>query len=220
MLQFVRKPASILLFPVTIAFAAGLVFWTIWRVDRDGTGSAVRIGFQESDAPPGLLEKSEPDPRLRQYSAWQMTMIPEASTFAKPLGPHQQADDEPVHSAADGLVVLVARSETDGMHLILAHKEGDGVSQTVYSGLSEVYPTSGELVARGVQVGTAESARFRFAKRQGSGLDLPAEWETPDTLRGEPVRSTLGIILSAEDAPWTRLEIRNAERLSELKDAP
>lgn len=223
MLACVRKPASILFFLLTIAAAAGLVLWTIWRVDRDGTGSAIRTGFQNADAPPGLLDKAAPDARLRQYSAWQMAMIPEATVFAKPLGPETQAGNEPVHAAADGLVVLVAGSKSGGFQLILAHKEGDGVSQTIYSGLSEVYPAASQLVARGARIGTTEAQRFRFVKRPGSGLDLPDAMGSTEALRGnaaEMPTSPLGKMLAADDAPWTRLEIQNAERLSELKDEP
>ena len=223
MLASVRKPASIIVFPLTIAAAAGLVFWTIWRVDKDGTGSAIRTGFQNADKPPGLLDNAAADARLKQYSAWQMTMIPEAAVFAKPLGPAAQAGGESVHAAADGLVVLVAGSKSEGFHMILAHKEGDGVSQTIYGGLSDVYPATGQLLARGARIGTTESQRFRFMKRPGSGFDLPDSMESADTLRGNtsdiPV-SPLGKVLAADDAPWTRLEIQNAERLSELKDEP
>jgi hypothetical protein len=217
----VRKSLSIWIFPVTMAMAVGIVFWTIWRVDRDAVMNTERIGFQEADAPPGLIDV-EPDPRLSVYSAWQVAMIPRAGVFDRPLGPPGAGGEEPVRAVADGLVVLAATGPEDrDMRVILAHKENGGLSQSIYGGLSGMRLAVGQLVPRGMEIGTADPEHFRFARRPGGGLHMPVIWENPESVRrtaADTPPSPLERVLSAGDEPWTRLEVRNAERFSDLRN--
>jgi murein DD-endopeptidase MepM/ murein hydrolase activator NlpD len=157
------------------------------------------------------------------------------------IGGENTALGDPVFAVADGLVIYAGHpSDEWGNVVVLAHRTADGGRvQSLYAHLHRVGVKHGELVPLGAWVGTVGTAdghyaaHLHFQIHRGHGPAVP---ETPATLTprqidpsaflaevnaapaGAVVPTPLRHALSPVDEPWTTLEIKGAERLSELSE--
>ncbi len=219
-----RKPGPKILVPLTLAAAAGVVAFVIWKQDQASVTE--RIGFQDADEPLAMPADGDPDPRLHLLSAWETAQVPRALHFQRPLGELSTGTlGDPIFAAGDGLAIQAGdHPDLPGKVVMLAHRDRDGNPlRTIYGGLRETSVAAGDLVPRGAAVGTLGSGGFHFEMRNTWSHGLG---DTPDRLDPEPLfeenlpPSPLAVALEPAAEPWTTLEIRNAERLSELEDEP
>lgn len=78
------KPSSNLTLLLTLAVAAGIIGFVIWRSGH--VLPVKRMGFQDADFPLGMPKQGEIDHRFQFPSAWQTAEIPRALRFDLPLG--------------------------------------------------------------------------------------------------------------------------------------
>jgi len=264
-----RDSTSNLLLLATLAAAAGILGYVLWR-EGDHT-TVEKIGFQDADTPLQMPVDGMPDHRFHMLSAWQAARIPLATRFDPPLGAehgaltynaqkfwemnekrggHHTGDDlngiggmdsdlgDPVFAVADGLVIYTGNPSPGwGNIVILAHRTTDGRQlHSMYAHLERIDVARDTLVARGAQVGTVGTgnghypAHLHFEIRECDGADIGAGYTmyplnrldptaTVDALRGaEPddlAPASLAIALAA-NMPWTSLEIRGAEKFTDL----
>ena len=146
---------------------------------------------------------------------------------------------DPVFASADGLVVYSGEPSPGwGKILVIAHRSADGrLLQSMYAHLQRIDVAVGSLVGRGRQiglVGTANGyypAHLHFEMRRSDGVDLGAGYSMLPLNRVDPEKtvaelrgarldrsapSLLPVALERE-AMWNRLEIENAEILSDLE---
>ncbi len=147
---------------------------------------------------------------------------------------------DPVFAAGDGLVVFTGKPSSGwGNIVVLAHRDTEGKPiHTMYAHLLEIKARLGELVARGAVIGTVGTAdghypaHLHFEARSSDGVDIGAGYTALPLNRLDPAEVVAalhdagpeGIFLAALEfadlapaQPWTTLEIRNAEKLSELE---
>lgn len=146
---------------------------------------------------------------------------------------------DPVYAIADGLVLHAASpSEEWGKVIVLGHRTADGRHiQSLYAHLHRMQAKPGDLVPLGTPIGTVGSAdghypaRLHFQILRGTGPAIPATPSTHTPLQvdpsaflaemsassaGDSMASPLSRVLSGDAEPWTSLEIRGAEHLSDL----
>ncbi len=147
---------------------------------------------------------------------------------------------DPVFAAGDGLVVYAGEPSPGwGKIIVLAHRDATGKPvHTMYAHLHEIKTTLNTLIARGEVIGTVGTgngyypAHLHFEARSSDGADIGAGYTAQPLNRLDPaaVVATLhdasekGILpaplafAKKDDAPWTKLEMKNAEKFSELKE--
>ncbi len=147
---------------------------------------------------------------------------------------------DPVYAAGDGLVVFTGNPSPGwGNIVILAHRDPEGQAlHTMYAHLLEIKVKIGTLVPRGKEiglVGTANGhypAHLHFEVRASDGIDIGSGYTSLPLNRLDPA-AVVAALHNAEadgispaplefadlapEQPWTTLEIKNAEKLSELK---
>lgn len=147
---------------------------------------------------------------------------------------------DPIYAAGDGLVVFAGDPSPGwGNIVILAHRDPEGKTiHTMYAHLLDFSAKIGTLVARGQKigrVGTANGhypAHLHFEIRSSDGIDIGAGYAAMPLNRLDPA-TVISALHNAEangispaaltyatleaDAPWTTLDIKNAEKMSELK---
>lgn len=258
---------------ITLAIAAGLVGYGVWRSSHTAAPEAKLIGFQDFDEPFEMPENGKPDMRFHFLSAWQANQIPTVSRMDTPMGSengalvynaqkfwemndqrggHHTGDDlngiggmntdlgDPVFAAGDGLVVYAGEPSPGwGNIVVLAHRDPQGKPiYTMYAHLHDIKTTLDSLVARGEVIGTVGTAsghypaHLHFEARVSDGVDIGAGYVSLPLNRLDPAAvvaalhdaSEKGILpaplayAKQDDAPWTKLEIKNAEKFSELED--
>ena len=147
---------------------------------------------------------------------------------------------DPVFAAGDGLVVFTGDPSPGwGNIVILAHRDAGGKPfHTMYGHLLDIKAKLGSLVARGTEigrVGTANGhypAHLHFEARATDGIDIGAGYSALPLNRLDPAAvvaalhnteaegispALLTYATLAADEPWTTLEIKGAEKMSELK---
>ena len=147
---------------------------------------------------------------------------------------------DPVFAAGDGLVVYAGEPSTGwGNIVVLAHRDPQGKPvHTMYAHLHEIKAKLNTLVARGELIGTVGTgngyypAHLHFEARSSDGADIGAGYTAQPLNRLDPASvvaalhdaSEKGILpaplklADKDDAPWTKLEMKNAEKFSELKE--
>lgn len=259
---------------ITLAIAAGLVGYVVWRSSHTAAPEAKLIGFQDFDEPFEMPENGKPDMRFHFLSAWQANRIPTATKMDTPMGSENGAlvynaqkfwemnnqrggyhtgDDlngiggmntdlgDPVFAAGDGLVVYAGEPSPGwGNIVVLAHRDPQGKPiHTMYAHLHEIKTALDSLVARGELIGTVGTAsghypaHLHFEARVSDGVDIGAGYGSLPLNRLDPAAvvaalhdasdagispALLKIANQAPDQPWTGLEIKNAEKFSELKE--
>ena len=147
---------------------------------------------------------------------------------------------DPVFAAGDGLVIYAGEPSPGwGKTVVLAHRDPEGKPvHTMYAHLHEIKAGLNDLVARGDVIGSVGTgngyypAHLHFEARSSDGVDIGAGYTAQPLNRLDPAAvvaalheaSDKGILPAplrlanqASDAPWTKLEIRNAEKMSGLK---
>ncbi len=147
---------------------------------------------------------------------------------------------DPVFAAGDGLVVFTGEPSPGwGNIVILAHRDPEGKPiHTMYAHLLEIKARLGSLVGRGTQIGTVGTAsghypaHLHFEIRESDGVDIGAGYSAVPGNRLDPAAviaalhdagpdgispSPLTHATLAADQPWTTLEIKGAEKFTELK---
>jgi murein DD-endopeptidase MepM/ murein hydrolase activator NlpD len=146
---------------------------------------------------------------------------------------------DPVFASADGLVIYAGEPSPGwGKLLVVAHHAADGRNlHTMYAHLDRIEVARGMLVARGGRIGTVGTANghypahLHFEMRESDGVDIGAGYAmfplnrldplatlnslrhvAPDDLSPAP----LGRALAVAASDWTSLEIKGAEKFSEL----
>ena len=124
--------------------------------------------------------------------------------------------------------------------LVIAHALPDGRTlHSMYAHLNRIDVALGALVPRGGKVGTVGTANdnypahLHFEMRTSDGVDIGAGYSALPLNRLDPMgtvaalrnadadslsTSPLARVLTADDAPWTSLEIQGAEKFSGLPD--
>lgn len=147
---------------------------------------------------------------------------------------------DPVFAVGDGLVVYAGEPSPGwGKIVVLAHRDPEGKPiHTMYAHLHEIKTKINNLIARGEMIGTVGTgndhypAHLHFEARSCDGVDIGAGYAAQPLNRLNPAvvvaalhdASEKGIIpapltfAKQDDAPWTKLEIKNAEKFSELKE--
>ena len=147
---------------------------------------------------------------------------------------------DPVFAAGDGLVVYAGEPSPGwGKIIVLAHRDPQGKPvHTMYAHLHEIKTTLNTLVARGEVIGTVGTgngyypAHLHFEARASDGADIGAGYTTQPLNRLDPAAVVAALHDTSEngitpaplafakqdDAPWTKLEMKNAEKFSELKE--
>lgn len=148
---------------------------------------------------------------------------------------------DPVFAAGDGLVVYAGEpSEGWGNIVVLAHRDPEGKPiHTMYAHLHEIKTTLNTLVARGEVIGTVGTgngyypAHLHFEIRASDGADIGAGYTAQPLNRLDPAAvvsalhdasekgifpTALQLAHQAPEAPWTSLEIKGAEKFSELAE--
>jgi murein DD-endopeptidase MepM/ murein hydrolase activator NlpD len=147
---------------------------------------------------------------------------------------------DPVFAAGDGLVVFAGEPSPGwGNVVVLAHRDPEGKPvHTMYAHLHEIKAKLNTLVARGEVIGTVGTgngfypAHLHFEARSSDGADIGAGYAAQPLNRLDPAAvvaalqdaSEKGILPSPlaftkkDDAPWTKLEMKNAEKFTELKE--
>ena len=142
---------------------------------------------------------------------------------------------DPVFAAADGLVIYAGEPSSGwGNVVVLAHKLPDGRAlHSMYAHLHRIDVPSGALVPRGGRVGTVGTANghypahLHFEIRESDNVDIGGGYGAAPLNRLDPMGmlaaagealapSPLARALAAGGAPWTTLEIRNAEKMPGL----
>lgn len=147
---------------------------------------------------------------------------------------------DPVFAAGDGLVVFAGNPSPGwGNIVILAHKDADGKPiHTMYAHLLAIKAKVGELVARGVKIGSVGTANghypahLHFEARSTDGIDIGSGYTAAPLNRLDPA-AVVAALHNAEaegispaplefadlapEQPWTTLEIKGAEKMSGLK---
>ena len=147
---------------------------------------------------------------------------------------------DPVFAAGDGLVIYTGTPSPGwGNIVVLAHLDPKGNPlHTMYAHLLDISTTLGSLVARGEKIGTVGTARgyypahLHFETRASNGVDIGGGYSAQPLNRLDPAAvvaalhdagpsgisaAPLTFASLAGDQPWTTLEIKNAEKISELK---
>lgn len=145
---------------------------------------------------------------------------------------------DPIFSVADGLVIYAGEPSSGwGNTVIVAHRAADGrMLHAMYSHLDRIDVARNQLVSRGARIGTVGTgngnylAHLHFEMRESDGADIGAGYTmyplnrldptaTIDALRGaaedELSPAPLAVALTST-MPWTSLEIRGAEKFTEL----
>lgn len=147
---------------------------------------------------------------------------------------------DPVFAAGDGLVIFTGEPSTGwGNIVVLAHRDSKGKPvHTMYAHLHEIKITLNTLVARGEVIGTVGTANgnypahLHFEARASDGADIGGGYTAQPLNRLDPVAIVTSLHDASEkgvcpaplafakqdDASWTKLEIKNAEIFSELKE--
>ena len=79
-----RDSTSNLLMLLTLAAAAGILGYVLWREDKEMPRE--KIGFQDEATPLAMPENGAPDHRFHLLSAWQAARVPVALRFDPPMG--------------------------------------------------------------------------------------------------------------------------------------
>jgi murein DD-endopeptidase MepM/ murein hydrolase activator NlpD len=149
---------------------------------------------------------------------------------------------DPVFAAGDGLVIYAGEPSPGwGKIVILAHRSTDGRQlHSMYAHLDRIDAARDTLVARGTQLGTVGTANghypahLHFEIRESNGADIGGGYSmyplnhldpaaTVAALRGAAPAATAPAPLAAALAatmPWTSLEIRGAEKFTDLPASP
>lgn len=148
---------------------------------------------------------------------------------------------DPVYAAGNGLVVFAGEPSPGwGNIVVLAHCDPEGRPiHTMYAHLLDIRTTLDSLVARGDVIGTVGTAgghypaHLHFEARGSDGVDIGAGYVSKPLNRLDPSaviaalhnadadgisQAALKFADLAPEAPWTTLEIKGAEKLSELKE--
>ena len=148
---------------------------------------------------------------------------------------------DPVFAAGDGLVVFTGEPSPGwGNIVILAHRDPQGRPlHTMYAHLLSIHAQLGSLVARGTEIGTVGTANgfypahLHFEVRESDGVDIGSGYTRLALNRLDPAQvvaalhdasadgispAPLAFTSLVPDAPWTGLEIRNAEKFTELEE--
>lgn len=199
---------STLIFLATLAVAAGLVFWVIWRTDHRSAARVQPTGWQHADEPPS--GETPMDPRLLPPDVWTEAATPVASAIG-PATPADAAFGDDVLAVSDG-IVLFAGGLDGARAVILGHRGADGVRfESIYTPLAEVACNPGELVGRGMVVG-------RLGGQPLGPLFRVAPGGIGRVVAG---KSALAEVLEAPDTDaWMSLEIGNAEKMIEFIEEP
>ena len=146
---------------------------------------------------------------------------------------------DPVYAAGDGLVVYAGEPSPGwGNIVVLAHLDPDGKPiHTMYAHLLAIKTTLDSLVARGEVIGTVGTAgghypaHLHFEARSSDGVDIGAGYVSKPLNRLDPAAviaalhdpeadgispAALKFADLAPEAPWTTLEIKGAEKFTEL----
>jgi murein DD-endopeptidase MepM/ murein hydrolase activator NlpD len=146
---------------------------------------------------------------------------------------------DPVYAAGDGLVVYAGEPSPGwGNIVVLAHRDSGGKPvHTMYAHLLAIKTSLDTLVARGELIGTVGTAgghypaHLHFEARSSDGVDIGAGYVSQPLNRLDPAAvvaalhnaeadgispAALKFADLAPDAPWTTLEIKGAEKFSEL----
>ncbi len=147
---------------------------------------------------------------------------------------------DPVFAAGNGLVVYAGEPSPGwGNIVVLAHRDPEGKPvHTMYAHLLDIKSTLDSLVARGEVIGTVGTAgghypaHLHFEARSSDGVDIGAGYVSQPLNRLDPAAvvaalhnsEAAGISPAAlkladitPEAPWTRLEIKGAEKFTELE---
>ena len=147
---------------------------------------------------------------------------------------------DPVFAAGDGLVIYAGEPSPGwGNIIVVAHRDPEGKPvHTMYAHLHEIKATPHTLVARGEVIGTVGTgngfypAHLHFEARASDGADIGAGYTAQPLNRLDPAATVAALhdfsekgispaplaFAKQEDAPWTKLEIKNAEKFTELKE--
>ena len=79
-----RDSTSNLLMLLTLAAAAGMVGYVLWRESEEAPRG--KIGFQDADTPLAMPAAGAPDHRFQMLPAWQAARVPTALRFDPPMG--------------------------------------------------------------------------------------------------------------------------------------
>jgi hypothetical protein len=258
---------------ITLAIAAGLIGYSVWRSSETGVEEVELIGFQGEDVPFEMPEGGKPDMRFHFLSAWQANRIPTVTKMDTPMGSengalvynaqkfwemndkrggHHTGDDlngiggmntdlgDPVFAAGNGLVVYAGEPSPGwGNIVVLAHRDPEGKPiHTMYAHLLEIKTTLDSLVARGEVIGAVGTAgghypaHLHFEARSSDGVDIGAGYVSQPLNRLDPAAviaalhdadadgispAALKYADLAPEAPWTTLEIKGAEKFTELE---
>jgi hypothetical protein len=162
-----KRTLRLVLVPVTLLAALGIVAFVIWREDQRPR-EATRVGFQDAAAPLEMPAQDAPDPRFQWLSPWLEAQVPVADRFAAIEG----AAGKPVTAAADGLVIFTGIINGERT-VMLAHKNAEGTPvRTIYRGLDKVNVVLHTLVPRGQTIGIAGPREASFEAHRTWNLDL------------------------------------------------
>lgn len=156
------------------------------------------------------------------------------------IGGANTALGSPVFASGDGLVVFTGSpSPRWGNVLVLAHRDPKGNPfHTLYAHLFSINARLGKLVARGEKIGTVGTAdghfpaHLHFGAAISDGIDIGEQFAA--TLRNQLDPTALIAASHSSDRegispsflkfanltqaePWTTLQIKGAEKMSELK---
>jgi hypothetical protein len=145
---------------------------------------------------------------------------------------------DPVFSVADGRVIYAGEPSSGwGNTLIIAHRAADGrMLHAMYSHLDRIDVAREQPVSRGARIGTVGTgngnypAHLHFEMRESDGADIGAGYTMYPLNRLDPAATIDGLRGAADDdlpppplavalsstMPWTSLEIRGAEKFTEL----
>lgn len=143
---------------------------------------------------------------------------------------------DPVCSTADGLVLYAGEPAPGwGKIVVVAHKTKDGRTlHSMYAHLHRIDATPGALIARGGKIGTVGTANgyypahLHFEIRESDNVDIGAGYAANPLNRIDPMATVAALHNAAPDdlspsplvralaSAWTALEIKGAEKLSEL----
>lgn len=258
---------------ITLAIAASLVGYAVWKSSRTSAPEEKLVGFQDFDVPFSMPKDDKPDMRFHFLSAWQANQVPTADRMDTPMGSENGAltynaqkfwemnekrggrhtgDDlngiggmntdlgDPVYAAGDGLVIYAGEPSPGwGNIVVLAHRDPKGKPvHTMYAHLHEIKTTLNTLVARGAVIGTVGTgngyypAHLHLELRSSDGVDIGAGYVAQPLNRLDPAAviaalhdasekgiypAALKLAHQASEAPWTSLEIKGAEKFSELE---
>lgn len=195
---------SSLMFAATLLVAGMVVAWVILRTERRAATGADPVAWQRADTPPADRGHI-PDPRLTPPAAW----LDAAAPVVDGIGPPFHGEARPgahVVAAADG-IVLFSGMRDGRAEVRLAHRDETGQKfESIYSPLATATAQPGELIGRGMPVGTMGDHDLITI------FPIP-----PDAPRFDGGLSPLAEAMSTPDPdPWMWLEMENAGRFLEL----